>query len=62
MGDRIRLSISVDSPSDETDNRGLWRISMRRQYEFPFGINIMQFTIKFFNGLMDDLKINGLMN
>ena len=43
------MSISADSPSDETLNRGLLALLLRRQYEFPFGINIMQFSIfKFF--------------
>ena len=36
MGDRCGMSISADSPSDETLNQ---------QYEFPFGINIVQFSI-----------------
>ena len=44
MGDRISMSISVDSPSVETLNRGPWLL--RRHNEFPFGIN-MQFSIYF---------------
>ena len=45
MGDRISMSISVDSPSDETLNQGPLVLLLRRQYEFPFGINIVQFSI-----------------
>ena len=45
MGDRIIMSISVDSPSDDTLNRGPLELLLRRQYEFPFGINIVQFSI-----------------
>ena len=45
MGDRISLSFFVDSPLDETLNRGLLALLLRRQYEFPFGINIVQFLI-----------------
>ena len=48
MGDRCGMSISADSPSDETLNRGPLALLLRRQYEFPFGINIVQFSI-FFN-------------
>ena len=40
MGDRISMSISVDSSSDETLNRGPMALLLRRQYEFPSGINI----------------------
>ena len=47
MGDRISMSISVDSPSDETLNRGPLALLLRRQYEVPFGINIMQFSFLF---------------
>ena len=47
MGDRIGVSISADSPSDETLNRGPLALLLRRQYEFPFGINIVQFSIFF---------------
>ena len=36
MGDRISMSISVDSPSVETLNRGPMALLLRRQYEFPF--------------------------
>ena len=48
MGDRSGMSISADSPSDETLNRGPLALLLRRQYEFPFGINIVQFSIFFF--------------
>ena len=48
MGDRISMSISVDSPSDETLNRGPVALLLQRQYEFPFGINIVQFSFSFF--------------
>ena len=49
MGDPSDMSISVDSPSDETLNRGPLTQHLRRQYEFPFGINIVQFSIFIFN-------------
>ena len=45
MGDRCDMSISADSPSDETLNQGPLALLLRRQYEFPFGINIVQFSI-----------------
>ena len=45
MGDCISMSISADSPSDETLNRGPLALLLRRQYEFHFGINIAQFPI-----------------
>ena len=41
------MSISADSPSDETLNRGTLALLLRRQYEFPFGI--VQFSIFNFN-------------
>ena len=44
MGDRCGMSISADSSSDETLNRGPLALRSRRQYEFPFGINIVQFS------------------
>ena len=46
-GDRISMSISVDidSPLDETLNRGPLVQLLRQQYEFPFRINILQFCI-----------------
>ena len=43
MGDRISMSISVDSPSDETLNQGPLVLLLQQQYEFPFG------AISFFN-------------
>ena len=45
MDDRSSMSISVDNPAGETLNRGLLALLSRRQYEFPFGINIVQFSI-----------------
>ena len=39
MGDRSGMSISADSPSDETLNQGPLALLLRQQYEFPFGIN-----------------------
>ena len=45
MGDRISMSISGDSLSDETLNRGPLALHLWRQYEFPFEINIVQFSI-----------------
>ena len=49
MGDRSGMSISADRPSDETLNRGPLALLLWRQYKFPFGINIVQFSI-FFKG------------
>ena len=49
MGDRSGMSISADSPSDETLNRGPLALLLRRQYEFPFGIYIVQFSIFYFS-------------
>ena len=48
MDDRISISISVDSPSDETLNRDPLALLLRRQYEFPFEIDKVQFPF-FFN-------------
>ena len=45
MGDRSGMSISAESPSDETLNQGSLALLLRRQYEFPFGINIEQFSL-----------------
>ena len=49
MGDRSGrpMSISADSPSGETLNRGSLALLLRRQCEFPFEINrpIVQFSI-----------------
>ena len=47
MGDRGGMSISVDSSSNETLNRGPLALLLRRQYEFPFEINIVQFSFFF---------------
>ena len=38
MGDRISMSISGDSPSDETLNRGPWRYSCGDSMNFPLGL------------------------
>ena len=50
MGDSSTssMSISADSSSDETLNRGPKALLLRRQYEFSFGINIVQFSISIF--------------
>ena len=45
MGDHISMSISVDSLSDKTLNRDPLALLLRRQYEYPFGINIVQLSI-----------------
>ena len=49
MGDRIShsMSISADSPSDETLNRGPLAQLLWRQYEFAFGIIIVNFYDEF---------------
>ena len=47
MGDRCSMSISADSPWDETLNQGPLALLLRRQYEFPFGISIVQFSFLF---------------
>ena len=38
MGARISMSISGDSPSDETLSRGSLALLLQQQYEFPFQI------------------------
>ena len=43
------FSMSADSPSDEILNRGHLALLLRRQYEFPLGINIVQFSMFIFN-------------
>ena len=48
MSDRISMSISVDSSSDETLNQGSLVLLLWQQYEFPFWINIAQFSFFFF--------------
>ena len=45
MVDHISMSISVDSPWNETLNRGPLALLLQQQYEFPFGIDIVQFSI-----------------
>ena len=42
MCDRSGMSVSADSPSDEILNRGPMALLMRRQYEYPFGIDLVQ--------------------
>ena len=37
----------LEDPSDETLNRGPLALLLRRQYEFPFGINKVQFSFSF---------------
>ena len=39
------MSISVNSPIDETLNRGPPALLLRRLYEFPFGIDKVQFSM-----------------
>ena len=41
----MSMSISVDSPSYKISNRGPLALLLQRQYEFPFGINIVPFSI-----------------
>ena len=59
MGDSIGVSISADSPSDETLNRGPLALLLRQQYELSFGIDIVQFS--FFFSLMRLLLIVKMM-
>ena len=47
MGDRISMSISGDSPLDETLNRGPWRCSWGDSLNFP-KFNIVQYSILIF--------------
>ena len=54
MGDHNSMSISVDWPSDETFNWGPLVLLLRRQYKFPFGINVVQFSIFNFSIFNDD--------
>ena len=50
------------SPSDETLNRGPLALLLRRQYEFSFGINIVQFSFrKFFNFFTIFLNAHSLL-
>ena len=41
--------ISADSPSDETLNRSLLALLLRRQYEFLFEIKIVHFHFFFYS-------------
>ena len=52
IGDRCSMSVSADSPSDETLNRGPLALLLRRQYEFPFGIILVQFSFFFQSGML----------
>ena len=59
MDDRTNKSISVDISSDKTINRGLLALLLRRQCEFPFGVNIVKFSISvfpIFSGKRDDVS------
>ena len=57
MDDSSSMSNSSDSPSDETLNRGPLALLLRRQYDFPFEINIVQLSIfKFFLKLQSHLR------
>ena len=47
MGDRSSMLISADNPSDETLNQGPLALLLRQQYEFPYGINIVQYSFLF---------------
>ena len=49
------MSISADSPLDETLNQGPLALLLRQQYEFPSGIEIVQFSF-FFKSM---LKFSG---
>ena len=53
MDGRISMSIFGDILSDETLNRGPLVMLLRRQYEFPFGINIVIFFFLFGETLRD---------
>ena len=58
MGDHDSMSISVDSPLDESLNRDPLAQLLWGQYELPFGINIVQFSIyKVWNVTNDILKL-----
>ena len=60
MGDRSGMSISADSPSDETLNWGPLVLLLRRQYEFPFALIIVQFSISVYSPLDDNLNRGSL--
>ena len=57
MGDRSGMSISADSPLDETLIRGPLALLLRRQYEFPFGTNIVQFSIQMSKNALKSIDI-----
>ena len=40
-GEHNSISISFDSPLDETFNGGPLALLLRRQYEFPFGVIVL---------------------
>ena len=48
MSERICKSISGDSLSNETLNQSPLALLLQRQFEFPFGINIVQFPFSIF--------------
>ena len=58
MGDRCGMSISADSPLDEILNQGPLVPLLRRQYEFPLGINIVQFSIFNFHSSINENRTN----
>ena len=45
MGDRCGMTISADSPSDETLNLGPLALLLRRQYELSFIVQFSFFSI-----------------
>ena len=47
MGDRSSMSKFADSPLDNTLSSGPLALLLRRQYEFPFGIDIASAISKF---------------
>ena len=60
MGECSSMSISADSPLDETLTRGTSALLLHRQYEFPFGIDIVQFCgfgffFSIFNTILNEL-------
>ena len=58
MVDRISMSMSGDSFSDETLNQGPLMLLLRQQYKFPFGVDIVQFYFFF----QPSNSINCLLN
>ena len=55
IGEHISMSISVDSPSKKTLNRRPLVLLLRRPYELPCWIDIVQFSIFNFALLMSPL-------